>query len=389
MPNDVGDFVVRDSLAVVFDDLIRAVLPLGDIDRTRISEVIDAGGLFVSPGFINIHIHGCNGFDTMDNSSIALVEISRFLPSTGVTSFLPTTMTMPLESIHSALRRIRQEMSQPAGEMRVDTLTTQDDQDISPRAKILGANVEGPYISSAYKGAQSEGNIRSPNFEEIADFIDVIKLITIAPEQIKSGNDFLQRCAKAGIIVSIGHSAADYETSLRAIQGGASHITHLFNAQTGLHHRKPGIVGTALDTEVVVELIADNIHVHPMLQRLVWKTKLHSQIVLITDSMRACGLSDGVYELGGQRVTVCGEQALLDDGTIAASIAPMNRVLAKFRANSGAKIAEVVELVTRNPATELGFYSKLGSLEVGKTADIVLFDEDFNIHSAWIGLNNN
>lgn len=367
VPNDKGDFVVRNGLAVVFDSLIRAVVPLGDIDKTRVGEVIDAGGLFVSPGFVNVHIHGCGGFDTMDNTPQALAEMAKFLPSTGVTGFLPTTMTMPLDSIHAALRRIRSAMSAP-----------------QKGARILGANVEGPYISSAYKGAQAESYIRRANFAEIADFTDVIKIITIAPEELPAESNFQRHCIEAGIVVSIGHSAANYDTALEAIRQGAGHITHLFNAQTPLHHRKPGIVGAALDTEVVVELIADDIHVHPMLQRLLWRAKAHSQIVLITDSMRACGLLDGVYELGGQRVTVRGERALLDDGTIAASIAPMNRVLARFRANTGAEIAEVVELVTKNPATELGIYNRLGSLEVGKAADIVIFDENFAVESAYI-----
>ena len=385
VPNDTGNFVVRDGFAVVFDSLIRAVVPLEYIDRTRVDEVIDAGGLFVSPGFINVHIHGCGGFDTMDNTPQALAEMAKFLPSTGVTSFLPTTMAMPLESVHAVLRRIRREMSkEPASRTRAGVPGTQGEPDANPRARILGANVEGSYISPAYKGAQAESSIRRADFAEIADFTDVIKIVTVAPEELEAGNDFLQRCTEAGIVVSIGHSAADYDTALKAIRQGAGHITHLFNAQTGLHHRKPGIVGAALDTEAVVELIADNIHVHPMLQRLLWRAKAHSQIVLITDSMRACGMPDGVYELGGQRVTVRGERALLDDGTIAASIAPMNRVLAKFRANTGASIPEVVELVTKNPAAELGIYSRLGSLEAGKSADIVLFDETFAVHSAYI-----
>ena len=366
MPNDRGEFVVRDGLAVAFDGLIRAVEPLDRVDLRR-GEVVDADGLFVAPGFINTHIHGCNGFDTMDETPEALAEMSKFLPSTGVTAFLPTTMTMPLETVQAALSRIREAMSAPA-----------------EGARVLGAHVEGPYISAKHKGAQAEGCIRAADFAEIADFTDVIKIITIAPEELSADSDFIQRCRRAGVIVSIGHSDADYDTAMKAIAEGANHITHLFNAQTGLHHRRPGIVGAALDSNAVVELIADNVHVHPAAQRLVWRAKAHSQIELITDSMRACGLSDGVYEFGGQRVTVRRERALLDDGTIAASIAPLNRVLAKFRANTGASIPEVVELVTKNPAVELGIYDRLGSLEVGKAGDIVLFDEDFNIKAAYV-----
>ena len=356
VPDSSGNFTVKEGLAIIFDKRIRAIVPSAEVDRTRVEETIDAEGLYVSPGFINIHIHGCNGFDAMDEETEALAKIAEFLPSTGVTSFLPTTMTMPLEKIRAALDRIKTQMS------------------ANTAARILGANVEGPYISPKYKGAQAEVNIRRADFAEIADFADVIKIITIAPEELAKDSDFVQRCRESGIIVSIGHSAADYDTALQY-----KHVTHLFNAQSGLHHRKPGIVGAALDSDAVVELIADNIHVHPMLQRLIWKVKPHSQIILVTDSMRACGLGEGVYELGGQRVSVRGDRALLDDGTIAASIAPMNSVLKKFRANTSASIPEVVELVTKNPACELRIYDKIGSLEVGKAADIVLFDDNFQV----------
>ena len=181
------------------------------------AEVIDAENNFVSAGFINIHIHGAAGVDTMDEDIAALKKLAEFLPSTGVTSFLPTTMTMPLEKIYRALERIRLGRNFISG------------------AKILGANVEGPFISKKFKGAQAEENILPADFE-LFDFID--------------------RCRAENIIVSIGHSAATYEEAMTAIERGANHITHLFNAQTGFHHRKPGIVGAALDSSAIVELLS-------------------------------------------------------------------------------------------------------------------------------------
>ena len=364
VPDGSGHFTVKNDTAIIFDERIVAIVPQNYADYMRVAEAIDANGLYVSPGFINVHIHGCGGFDVMDRSSEAIAKVAQFLPNTGVTSFLATTMTMSLERIHLVLRRIRTSIKNRQ----------------SLAAKLLGAHLEGPYISPKYKGAQSESDIRRANFKEIADYTDIIKIITIAPEELSKNSHFIEQCQKSGIIVSMGHSAADYDNAMKYInRQNVKHITHICNAQTRLNHRHPGIVGAALETDAMVELISDDIHVHPMIQRLIWKIKAHDQILLITDSMRACGLGDGVYELGGQSVTVRGERALLNDGTIAASIAPMNRVLVKFRNNTGASIPEVVELVTKNPAQELGIYNGTGSLKPGKMADMVIFDENFNI----------
>ena len=249
-------------------------------------------------------------------------------------------------------------------------------------AKILGANLEGPFINEKFKGAQAEENIKPANFTYIANFSDIIKIITVAPEKF-SDLEFLNQCHENNIIVSIGHSAADYDMTINLIHNeNVKHITHLFNAQTGLHHRKPGIVGAALDSDAIVEIIADNVHVHPAAQRLVYKVKDHNEIILITDSLRACGLGDGIYDLGGQKVFVKGELATLSDGTIAASVATMNKVVNNFKNNTNIDIASAVELVTKNPATELGMYDKIGSLEVCKSADIIIFDENINIKMA-------
>ncbi|MBR1397307.1 MAG: N-acetylglucosamine-6-phosphate deacetylase, partial [Selenomonadaceae bacterium] len=300
VPNSDSSFCIKDNVAVIFDNKIKSIVPTDSIDVNHFDEVIDACGQYVSPGFINIHIHGCAGFDTMDENDNALYQMRHFLPSTGVTSFLPTTMTMPLNKIYDSLNRIRIAMN--------------DISDDSALAKVLGANVEGPYISSKFKGAQAEDNIRRANFDEIAEFADVIKIITIAPEELGDTN-FIKNCHKNNIIVSIGHSAADYDTAIETINNNdVKHITHLFNAQTGLHHRKPGIVGEALDTDAFVELIADNLHVHPAAQRLVYKVKKRSEIILITDSLRACGMGDGIYDLGGQKVYVKDNVATLEDG---------------------------------------------------------------------------
>lgn len=360
LPDADGNFKICAGKALNFDEKI---ISIGEpIDG---AEHIDAENNFVSPGFINIHIHGAAGVDTMDDDIDALKKFAEFLPSCGVTSFLPTTMTMPLENIYRALKRIR------AGK------------NFSQGARILGAHVEGPFINKKFKGAQAEENILPADFDLIKDFADVIKIITVAPEEC--GFEFINRCRAENIIVSIGHSAATYETAMAAIESGANHITHLFNAQTGLHHRKPGVVGAAFDSNATVELIADNVHVHPAAQRIVNKVKPRSEIILITDSMRACGLGDGLSELGGQRVFVKGNLATLEDGTLVGSVATMNEVLKNFCANTGIDVAAAVEMITKNPAVELGIFDKTGSLEVGKAADITIFDDCFNIKKTFIG----
>ena len=360
LPDTDGNFFIDDRATIIFDDRIRAI---GSTSNG--CEVIDAEGNFVAPGFINVHIHGCAGADAMDDQPSALETMRNFLPSTGVTSFLPTTMTMPLKNIYAALDHIRREKNKSGG------------------AKILGVHLEGPFISKKFKGAQDEHNILRADFDLIKNFADVIKIITIAPEEL-DGFQFIDRCLEKNIIVSIGHSAADYRTAIDAINRGARHITHLFNAQSGLHHRRPGIVGAALDSDAIVELIADNIHVNPAVQRIVSKIKPRDQIVLITDSLRACGLGDGVYDLGGQSVSVKGMLATLDDGTIAASVAPMNAVVKNFAVNSGWSLEKVIECVTKNPAVELKMYNAIGSLEVGKAADIIIFDDEMNIKAAFV-----
>ena len=359
VPDSNGDFKII-SEALTFDEKI---ISIGDVPTE--TELIDAQGLFISPGFINIHIHGAAGVDTMDDNSDALKILADFLPTTGVTSFLPTTMTMPLEKIYRALNRIR------------------DGKNFSHGAKILGAHLEGPFISKKFNGAQATENILPADFETIKNFVDVIKIVTVAPENC--GVEFISRCREKNIVVSIGHSAATYDEALTAIHHGANHITHLFNAQTGLHHRKPGIVGAALDSNAIVELIADNVHVHAAAQRVVAKCKPRSEIILITDSIRACGQRDVISELGGQKVFVNGKIATLEDGTLAGSIAPMNQVVKNFRDNTGWDVEQVVELVTKNPAIELGVFDKLGSLTVGKAADVILFNDAFNVAKSFVG----
>ena len=358
LPDASGNFKICAGKALTFDDKIIS------IDDSIDGEVVDAENCFVAPGFINVHIHGCAGGDTMDDDENALPTMREFLPSSGVTSFLPTTMTMSREKISAALTRIRRQ------------------QKISHGAKVIGAHLEGPFISKKFKGAQDARHVVGADFALVEEFADVIKIITVAPEEVPF--DFIDRCREKNIVVSIGHSAASYEVASAAIERGAKHVTHLFNAQSPFHHRKPGVVGAALDSDAIVEIIADNVHVHPAAQRLAQKIKPRSQIVLITDSIRACGLGDGVSELGGQKVFVNGNFATLADGRLVGSVATLNNVLKNFCANTGLDVAAGVELVTKNPCVELKIFDNVGSLEVAKVARFTIFDYDFNVKKTFV-----
>lgn len=367
LPDHQGNFQVQQNMAVLFTESIAAIVPQNELAASGADAVVDAAGCYVAPGFINVHVHGCNGADTMDEDADALRRIREGQAAMGVTGFLPTTMTYDIPRIQQAFERIRREMGRKGG------------------AQVLGCHMEGPFISASHKGAQAADDICRADFSVIEPFKDVVKIVTVAPEELPAGS-FVADCHRHGIIVSMGHTSADYDTAMRAIEElGIRHVTHLFNAMTGFHHRRPGVVGAALDTAVNCELIADNVHSHPAAQRLVYHAKGGRNIILITDSMRACGLGDGASELGGQKVFVKGTLATLEDGTIAGSVLTMNRAVANFAANTGAPLAAVVALASQLPAQELGLYHERGSIETGKRADLVLFDDALNVGAVWSG----
>ncbi|MFA6849786.1 MAG: N-acetylglucosamine-6-phosphate deacetylase, partial [Selenomonadaceae bacterium] len=260
---------VLTGYVLIYGEKIEGIVPEKLFRPIECDEVLDADGRYTAPGFINIHIHGCGGADTMDDNPQALSVIRQSQAETGVTAFLPTTMTYDFPKIYQSFERIRQAMKSDEG------------------AQILGCHMEGPFISEARKGAQAATNIVKADFAKIEAYKDIIRIVTIAPEQLDN-YDFVEACQKNHIIVSIGHSSADYSTAVKAITlHGIQHITHLFNGMDPFHHRAPGVVGAALDTTANCEIITDNVHSQPMAQRLVYKCKKPENIILITDSMRA------------------------------------------------------------------------------------------------------
>jgi len=354
---------------LIFNNKILDIIDNDQLEEYKIQhdnneiEIIDADGKYIGPGFIDLHIHGSGGCDTMDGTLEALMKISATICQRGVTAFLPTTMTMEIRSIYKALDTIKEAMNKDmAG------------------AKVIGAHLEGPFISEKYKGAQSEIHILNPNYAMIKEYLDVIKIITLAPE-MDENHDFIKRIKKVpDIVLSIGHSNATYEEAMKAIKSGINHATHTFNAMTSLNHREPGIVGAIFNSEISCELIADTIHVHPELYNLLVRIKGIEKVVLVTDCIRAGGVGDGVYDLGGQEVVVKNNTATLLNGTLAGSVLDLNLAVKNMVDNTDLKIHEGIIMASLNPAKVLGLDREKGSIKQGKDADIIIFDDDFNIY---------
>lgn len=323
------------------------------------AELIDAKGAYVSAGFIDLHIHGCGGADVMDATPLALETISSALLQTGTTSFLATTMTMSTESICRALENIKKHKHQVNG------------------AKIVGVHLEGPFINPLKHGAQDKTLVQMPNTTWIEAYMDEVKMITLAPE-IEGAPEFIEHMANqySHVILSIGHSDANYEQSKASFEQGISHATHLFNAMNPYHHRKPGIAGAVFDADVTCDVIADLVHVHPSVLSHIFRLK-KDKLILVSDSMRAGCMKEGIYELGGQKAEVLQGKVFLEDGTLAGSVLKLNEALKNMTTHTAMTLQEAVNSVTLLPAQKLGI--KKGSLKAGYDADIVLFDEDFSI----------
>ncbi|WP_420489521.1 N-acetylglucosamine-6-phosphate deacetylase [Neobacillus niacini] len=322
----------------------------------------------VVPGFIDVHIHGAAGADTMDSSIEALETIAKALPAEGTTSFLATTITQKHENIENALRNTAQYLKSN------NTLGI---------AEILGVHLEGPFINENHAGAQPKEYIINPDIELFKHWQALadgnIKLVTLAPE-LANGTNFVRYLNENGVIASIGHSDARYEEMESAVNAGAKQVTHLFNAMRGLHHREPGVAGSALlFKELMVELIADGIHVRPEVMKLIINAKGTEGVILITDAMRAKCLKNGTYDLGGQDVAVANGKALLADGTLAGSILKMNDSIKNILAAADISLLEAVQMASVNPAKQLNIYDRKGSLSVGKDADFTILTNDYQV----------
>ena len=327
----------------------------------------------ILPGFIDEHIHGAGGADAMDATETALQTVSEYLVREGTTAFLATTMTQSEENISKALDNAKRVIEK--GEFK--------------GAEVIGVHLEGPFISPKHVGAQPIEYVVEPNEEQFAKYQKIaggnIKIVTLAPEE-NGGAELIAALDAQGVVASIGHTAAKYEDVCKAVSSGAKSVTHTYNAQTGLHHREVGVVGSAmLLDELNCEMICDCIHVSVPAIKLVIKNKPSDKFTLITDAMRAKGMPDGLSELGGQEVFVKNGEARLKDGTLAGSVLKMNVAIKNLVERVGVPFETAVKFATENPAKNLAVFNERGSIEVGKRADFAVMDKNYEISATVVG----
>lgn len=330
------------------------------------NEIIDGEGCYAIPGLIDIHFHGCNGFDFCDGTDEAIKEIAKYEAEHGVTGICPATMTLPVSELNAILKNAAN-YEKTEGE-----------------AELLGINMEGPFISKTKKGAQNEQYIIPCNIEVANEFLKaskgLVKFIGLAPEESEKYEEFIKEM-KDKVHISLAHTNADYETAKKAINAGVDHGVHLYNAMHSVSHREPGCVGAILESDKTkAELICDGLHIHPQVVRSVLKQKGVDNVIFISDSMRATGLKDGTYTLGELDINVRGNRAtLVGEDTLAGSVTNLMDCMKVAVKDMDIPLETAIACVTMNPAKQLGVYDERGSLTVGKKADIVLLDKELNI----------
>ncbi len=326
--------------------------------------LIDAGNMLLLPGYVDVHVHGAAGVDVMDATPAALATMAQFYAQHGVTSFLATTWTDKRETITAALENAAQHVGP-----------------FENGATLRGVHLEGPYLNPKKSGAQNKTYVRRAERHEAMPWLDlgVIRLLSLAPEY-EENQWLIEECTARGITVAAAHTDATYEEIVHATSLGLTHSTHTFNAMSAMHHRRPGMVGAALSIpQITCELIADNIHVHPAVQRLLWNAKNFQNVVLVSDAIRAAGMPDGDYPVDERTVYVREGVAQLEDGTLAGSTLTMDVAVRNFLIATNSSLDVVFEAATIAPAEVAGIADVTGSIEQGKDADLVLLDEDLNV----------
>lgn len=331
-------------------------------------EGLDAEGMYLVPGYLDLHSHGCMDRDFSDGVPGDISAMSRFYAAHGVTGFLATTMTLKEPQLLRAMTAVR------------DYRAAEGD-----GARLLGVNLEGPFLSMAKRGAQNPENLHAPDaamFHRLSDASGgAVRLVTVAPEE-PGALDFIREVSGV-CAVSLGHTDADYELARAAFDAGASHVTHLFNGMPPLHHRKPGVIGAAVDAGATAELICDGLHVHPSAVRCAFAL-FGPRLALISDSLRCAGMPDGEYELGGLPIELSGGVARLRDGTIAGSAISVGDAVRRA-VSFGVRPEAAVAAATSLPARVLGMEDTLGAVAVGRCADLLLLDAEFNVRRTFIG----
>ena len=346
---------------VEFDEKILSIC-----DNSTAEEIVLPEGAIVLPGFVDQHIHGAGGSDGMDGTIADYETIAKTVAAEGTTSFVITTMTQSVENITKAMEAVKEYQSAE-----------------HDGARVVGVHLEGPFIAPAHKGAQPLEYVAKPDVEVFKAYNEAcgnaIKIVTLAPE-MEGSDELIAYLTANNIVSSIGHTGAKCADIEKAIAAGASNVTHTYNAQTALHHREIGTVGSAmLFDELNCELIADTIHVSVPAMKLLIKNKPADKVSLITDAMRAKGIPDGISELGGQVVYVKNGEARLADGTLAGSVLRMNRAVQNVVTKVGVPFTKAVDFATINPARMLGIDNETGSIAVGKRADFTVINENYDV----------
>jgi N-acetylglucosamine-6-phosphate deacetylase len=332
--------------------------------------VIDAGGGYVGPGFIDLHVHGAAGVDFLDGDPETVGSIAAAHARYGTTSLLATLGTARPESMKKGIACLRDVIDAGGG-------------------NILGINLEGPYLNPVRRGAHSADYLRMPSREELGALLDLagghVKMVTLAPE-LEGGLDLVALLMERGVVPAIGHSNADAEEAGEAFAAGVRYATHLFNGMSGVHHRNPGLAAAVLaDERVTAELIVDGIHVHPLVVRMALMIKGLKGIVLVTDCMQVLDMDSDEFIFDERKSTVRGGAPQLDDGTLCGSVLTMNAAIMNMRRYTNASLEDIVTLATINPARVLGLDGRKGTLAIGKDADVAIFDDDLNVHTTIVG----
>ena len=325
-------------------------------------KVIDAEGLLVLPGLVDIHSHGAAGEDFSDGNPEGLKKILQYEKRCGITSYCPTSMTFPKERLRQIFASIKGAQTEEG-------------------AKVVGINMEGPFLDPAKKGAHVEEWIAAPDaafVRELNQEVDgLVRLVTLAPN-MEGAEEFIKEMHEE-VCISLGHTAADYDCASGAMKLGAHHVTHLYNAMQPFGHRAPGLIGAAMDDpECMVELICDGYHIHPSAIRAAFRLFGPERVILISDSMRATGMENGTYELGGQEVTVKDRKAVLKDGTLAGSATNLYGCMCKA-VEFGIPLEQAIMAATANPARSIGIFDRVGSIRIGKQADLLLVSENLEL----------
>ena len=357
-----------DGGIVIKDGTIEQVYTEGNRPQTE-DEILDGKGMYAIPGLIDLHFHGCKGDDFCDGSRDAIVRIAEYEASVGVTAIAPATMTLPVEELEQILRVAAEYKKGPHSKKEAD---------------FVGINMEGPFISPAKKGAQDERNIIPCDVKVCERFLEVseglVKFMGIAPEESENAVSFIE-AVKDKVNVSLAHTNADYDTAMAAFNAGADHAVHLYNAMPAFTHRAPGVIGAVYDSKhVMAEIICDGVHIHPAAVRATFEMMGEDRMILISDSMRAAGMPDGSYTLGGLDVNVVGNRATLaSDGAIAGSVTNLMDCMKTAVKTMNIPLETAVACATINPAKSLGIDAEYGSIRAGKKAHIVLMDQELNV----------